>query len=281
MNVLDIASEKYRGEGFAVCNAWRGSQVKKQLCLFGILCLIGVECQFNTAVFAKGMEENRNPQITIEEFVRSVHPHGVSISSAKQYSSSSSASNQDNVRTLLGMLKKEDEKPFWSTIVVTLGIIADPSAVPEVISFNENLERKSDLEAVESRALFSGVWALGIVINLRGDTESAHGELGEASKFLIKKSRGNTATTSNQQHGFPSPAHQLENVSSNETLVREAAILGMAFANTKETKEELAKIREEETDQKFRIWLDQVIQAQEEIHKVGLLCYREPQSRGC
>lgn len=66
-----------------------------------------------------------------------------------------------------------------------------------------------------------------------------------------------------------------------EDIVRDASILGLAFAGTKETREELKKIFDEETDKSTKLWLKQVIQAQDKIQEVGLRCYRESGSLGC
>lgn len=261
----------------------RGSQVKKQVCLLGILWLIVVEGQLNASVFANEAEESQSPQIPIEEFVRSLHPHGVSMTSAIPYKSSSSSSSQDNVRTLLEMLNNKDERPFWPTILDALSTIGPPSVAPSIIAFIKKLEEKHDLVADEIRALDAAYWDLGklIHINQRGDAdEKANDELEEASNFLITKIRGREETPPNQQHGFP-PSSQLPgNDSSNEGLI-EAKILGVAFIATEEAKGEIAKIRAREKDPKFRSFLDQVLLAVHEIQEVGLLCYSEPESPGC
>lgn len=255
--------------------------MKKQACLFGILCLIGVQCQLHTSVFADAVGENLVPQIAIEDFVRSLHPHGVSMTSTLQYKSDRLASQRENVRKLLEMLKNEDDKPFRSNAVVMLGIIAEPPVVLEILKFIEELEKKPHLDNFDLRALSSAVWALGILINQAGDTGSAHDELEKASQFLIMKSQGKNEKTFDQQQGFLLPAHQPENGNSKGDSIRRAAILGSAFANTEETKRALEKIYRDERDPRFRKFLEQVMLANQEIEKVGLLCYREPKSPSC
>ena len=255
--------------------------MKKQICLLGVLCLIGINSQLNTPVFADALGESQPPQTAIEDYVRSLHPHGISMTSALQYKSNEPATQRENVNKLLEILKNDDDKPFWSNAVVTLGIMGGPSVVPELLKFIEELEKKRNLVHFDLRALSSAVWALGILINLEADTGSARDELEKATLFLIEKSQGKQEKTSDQLPGFPSPAHQPENGNSKGNITREPAILGIAFASTPKTKKVLRKIYRDEQDPRFRKFLDQVMLANQEINKVGLLCYREPKSPRC
>lgn len=282
--------------------------MKKSLCLLGILCLMVLEYQCEVPAFANTGEEPRSSVITIEEFVRSLHPHGVSVSDARKYKSPNGNPNNNNVEKLLGMLDNPNEKPYWSTIVVTLGLIGDPSVVPGMIAFIGELEDKSDSDRFESRALSSAIWALGIAINEgrkatppsappfpRTDSESV---LGQASNFLIMKSKERSKrsseerkkATNNRQSimALQSPNHETSPYRKKDDkdiddIVGDPYILGLAFADTDETKKALLDIRDRAVvGSRNREWLDEVIRVQEEIHKAGdLLCYREPKSSGC
>lgn len=306
MNVRSIDSGndsegKVERDG-AISNEERGRQVKKLVCLLGILCSILLVYLLNMPVFASGAGESGNSQITIEEFVRSVHPHGVSVSSAIKYRESNSS--KENVSKLLKMLKEEDEKAYWSNIVITLGLIADPLAIPQLIGFIKKLEKKGKCDYFESRALSNAVWALGLAINEGRNTAPPSpppspfpgpnhpfaptpptedgSTFEEASNFLIKKSKGRKEVIYNRQYSVAPPFPNHKTVVEDEDIVRDASILGLAFADTKETREELKKIFDEETDKNNKLRLQQVIQAQDKIHNAGsLLCYREPKSQGC
>ncbi len=258
--------------------------MKKSVCLLGLLCLIVLEYQFHMIVFASRSEESGNSQITIEEFARSVHPHGVSVSSAIQYREININSSNDNVGKLLKMLKEENEKTYWPNVVVTLGLIADPLAIPEMIEFIEKLERKTKIDYFESRALSNALWALGLAINEgRKTAPPSDGEsvLDEASNFLILKSKGRKEVSIDGQQSVAPPSPNHKTVVNDVDIVRDASIMGLAFADTEETKKELEKIHNA-ADGSDRKWLDQIIQAQKKIHNAGsLLCYREPKSPGC
>lgn len=272
--------------------------MKKSLSLLGILCLVVLESQLNMPVFASRSGETGNSQITIEEFVRSVHPHGISVSSAIKYQSLNGDSDhgeicrdlempkikKDAVCKILKMLKEEDEKPFWANIVVTLGLIGDPLAIPGIIGFIENLEKKPNLDYFESRALSHALWALGLAINEGKKTSPpTEGEslLDVASNFLISKSKGENAVIENRQHSATPPPPNHKTVIEDIDIGSVSSIRALAFADTEETKSELEKIRKD-ADGRYRDWLDHLSQVQENIHNAGsLLCYREPKTLGC
>jgi hypothetical protein len=138
--------------------------------------VLGYQCE--VPAFANTGEEPRSSVIAIEKFVKSLHPHGVSVSDVRsRFLNRISNDNEicielgmpefknDLVCKLLEMLDDKNEKPYWGTIAVTLSLIGDPSVIPRMISFIEGREEEIGSDSFSPRAWSSAIWALGILIN--------------------------------------------------------------------------------------------------------------------
>jgi hypothetical protein len=91
--------------------------------------VIGVIGLFLLGVLAanSGMQgTNEN----VEKFVRVQYRHGLPYQEAAKFGKS-------DVPTLLRMLSDKNDRPYWSNIVLTLGIIGDESATDPLIEFLE------------------------------------------------------------------------------------------------------------------------------------------------
>ncbi len=276
-----------------------------------MLCLMMLVSQAEKPALAKGSEERRSSLPTIGEFVRRVHPHGISVSKAIAYRQKDDASGNNNVGALLKMLNdQENEKPYWPNIVVTLGLIADPLVITELKEFIKRLEEKPKLDYFESRALSSAFWALGLAANEGRKTvppspppfpiappappppgfpiappapppTEDESPFEEASNFLIKKSQERREVIDNRQFGMAplSPNHELRMALSppnHETVVEDIDTPGdgliLGLAFS-DTQEATQELEEIRKDVvgKDRDWLDRVIRAQKKIHDAGSL----------
>lgn len=97
--------------------------------------------------------------LSLKDFVRQVHYHGVSYGEARRYPSSA-------VPVLLRMLADPANAPHWTNIVAVLGIIGDQSVVARLIAFAH--QGSGTLTPDEYRAKSTVLIALGYVANHTG-----------------------------------------------------------------------------------------------------------------
>ena len=71
------------------------------------------------------------------------------------------ALGSEAVPYLLELLANEDEKEFWVNIIVTLGFIEDPAALPALIGFLERADGEVDMYTF--KALLSVQYAIGCI----------------------------------------------------------------------------------------------------------------------
>lgn len=123
----------------------------------------------------------------VEEFVRQIFLHGVPYVEANRYDSTA-------VPTLTDMLVDPDEKPHWSNIVVTLGIIGDQEGVQDALTailtfvnlgFLNLEERQPSLP--DFRAKTSGLMAVGYWIN-KSKNEQLNTQIIQELSDVIDKS---------------------------------------------------------------------------------------------
>ena len=100
----------------------------------------------------------------VREFVRSQYVEGMPYEAATAFGS-------DVVPELLDMLQDKEEAPYWTTIVTTLSIVGDDSAVKPLIHFIEE-PVEDELSDSLYRAKASAVMALGYVVNKSGNQEA-------------------------------------------------------------------------------------------------------------
>ena len=260
-----------------------GQTVNHQLLVLCTICLIWLGCQSAawTAFAAPGDGTRAAPQMSLEEFVHSIHPHGVSVSAARTYKPTTDRNPLDKLEK---MLSDSSERSHWSTIVVTLAIIGDSKSGQPIINFIEKLKKQPTLSTSDFRTLKSAYWGLGILINQAGDqaryveSPQKNNSLGMATTFLINKINDKKEShLSRQSHPIRSKA----DTHTRRDHEKEAAILGLAFSATKEAKTKVTTILKESKDKRFRSWLNQVNEARDTIDRRGLLCYREPKHLEC
>lgn len=99
----------------------------------------------------------------ITEFVHRNYAEGIPFEVASSYT-------REDAEKLIAMLDNPDEKPYFTNIVVALGMIGDPIAVQPLRSFVEKGEGSIDPQTL--RAKTSALIALGYVVNRHND-ESA------------------------------------------------------------------------------------------------------------
>jgi hypothetical protein len=122
------------------------------------------ECKAFTG-HAQGGANSRGgtPKPSIVEFVHRTYAEGIPFELASSYT-------HEDAQRLIAMLENPEEKPYLTNIVVTLGMIADPTAVQPLRSFIEKGEGSIDPQTL--RAKTSALIALGYVVNRHKD-ESA------------------------------------------------------------------------------------------------------------
>ena len=101
------------------------------------------------------------PALTIEEFVRAVHIHGVPYDKASAYGA-------EAVPQLLEMLNDPKYEAASANIVVTLCIIADERAVDPVLAFIES-GGDAGLSRAQYTARSSALISLGYIVNKTGN----------------------------------------------------------------------------------------------------------------
>ena len=129
-----------------------------------LACVLLAGCQDARTRSDVEPEPARPP--TLEEFVKSVHIHGVPFDRARTF-----AKDEESVPTLLAMLEDPDQERHWANIVVTLCIIADEDTVDPILAFIESGPDES-LSPARYNAKSSAVMALGYVVNQTGNRKA-------------------------------------------------------------------------------------------------------------
>lgn len=96
------------------------------------------------------------PSMAIQDFVHQFFVEGVPYAQAAGY-------GPEEVPILLDMLNDPREKPYWSNIAVTLGIIGDDRAVDPLIRFIEGVDGSVGREDFAAKS--SAIMALGYLLN--------------------------------------------------------------------------------------------------------------------
>jgi len=164
---------------------------------------------------ATGKQPTARPSVV--DFVHRTYFEGTPYAIASTYGA-------DDAKTLLQLLGKTEERPFYSNIVTTLGMIGDPVAVEPLKSFITKGE--GTIDGNTARAKTTAVTALGYIVNKSHDKN--------ALQFLA---RGMEPTDWESRLEWL-PAGQTIN-DRTFSLVR-AAIYGLAFAGTPEAEIALA-----------------------------------------
>jgi Matrixin len=163
----------------------------------------------------RGKQPTARPSVV--DFVHRTYFEGTPYAIASTYGT-------DDAKTLLQLLDKTEERPFYSNIVTTLGMIGDPVAVEPLKRFITKGEGTIDVNT--ARAKTTAVTALGYIVN------KSHDE--GALQFLAMGMQPKNW----ESHVQWLPLGQ---AASDRTfsLVR-ASIFGLAFAGTPEAETVLA-----------------------------------------
>jgi hypothetical protein len=209
-------------------------------------------------------ERPANP-MDIRDFVRQVFIHGVPYEEASRYGNAA-------VPVLLDMLKEPAEKPYWSNIVVTLGMIGDERAVEPMISFVE-ADEPAGLSREHYTAKTSAIMSLGFLINKSGNQQ--------ALDFL--KQAANPQTWASKRMGVA--PFQSSMIERNFDLSKHA-VLGLALSGRPEAAEILRSLQQPtdvETQRQFQAQVgdlvSEALKENERIAKQGLESYYRERSR--
>jgi hypothetical protein len=195
----------------------------------------------------------------VRQFVRQTFIHGVPYEQATKYS-------PDVVPTLVEMLKDRAEEPYWSNILVVLGIIGEKRGIDEMILFVERDRGK--ISAAHYRAKTSAIMSLGYALNKTGSRkELDYLTSGIDPKVWSTRAGSNLApyqkTTDERDHDFA-----------------KYAIMGLALSGHPDAARALRSLQqpvENEAQRKFRDQVsDLVAEALKEHQKVasrGLVDY--------
>jgi len=198
----------------------------------------------------------------IRDFVRQTFIHGVPYEEASKHDS-------DAVPILLEMLTDTTEQPYWSNIVVTLGIVGNEKAVDPLIAFiNE------DYQGTLSHSLYtaktSAIISLGYLINKSGNKK--------ALSYLIDCLSPGMWMERNLK--WVSPYHR--SIEDRNIELSKMAILGLALSGRPDAGEALRSIKrpaETELAKRFQAeaadLIDEALEEYEIISQKGLFEYQK------
>lgn len=198
--------------------------------------------------------------VDVREFVRQTFFEGVPYEEASRYDGSV-------VPTLLAMLADLKEEPYWSNIVVTLGMIGDDRAVDPMIAFI-NKGATGTLSHAQYTARTSAVISLGYIVNKSKN----------AKALTYLKDSLNPQAWDKRETSWKSP-YQASTEDRNIQLST-AAILGLALSGDPSAAEALRKLQQPadtEPARRFQAQTSSVaadaLTANEMIAKEGLAAY--------
>ena len=171
---------------------------------------------------------------TVKDFVHQIYIHGVPYEIASKYGS-------EDTSVLLEMLLDDKEQPYWSNIVITLGMIGENRAVGPMIEFiNRNNSNKISPEVYTAKT--SAIISLGYIINKTGNKK--------ALDYLAESLQPNV--WQNRKIGWESPFYKSK--IERDGYLTEAAVLGLGLSGKPEAKIKLLEaLQRNKTEEKSKI----------------------------
>lgn len=222
----------------------------------------------------------------VEAFVQKIFLHGVPFNKAKELKSSA------NIKFLKSKLDKdcitppiEQESPFCSNIIVTLGIIGgvDSDAVTTMKRYVE--KQQKILSFPHFRAKSSGVIALGYAINRNPNTTARDIAL-DVLKTRLWKNDWDDVIGKQESVETASPPSKDEL----KDKLRRSSVLGLGLSGSDEGREALEQVLEKpetKKDSRFRALVIEALNTLNTIitldkaGKNGLACYYNYDSPAC
>lgn len=197
--------------------------------------------------------------ISIEEFVRRSYFEGVPFDKVQEYGSTV-------VPQLLEMLKDQREKPHWSNIVVTLGMIGDIKAFDPMVAF---IEKNSPIQTEQHyNARTNAILSLGYLLNATNNDRILDYLKNSLSPDIWNKRK------------IEGTAKYQSNAAERNLDYSKYAIFGLALAGTPKAKEVLETMSQPITrveNSIFQLKYSNVIRSalieNEKIHRQGLKKY--------
>ncbi|HKZ81406.1 MAG TPA: hypothetical protein VJ124_24265 [Pyrinomonadaceae bacterium] len=209
--------------------------------------------------------EDSEQRTDVREFVHRLYIHGVLYQNAIQYGT-------EEVDILINMLQDPAEEPYWSNIVITLGMIGDEKAIEPLLQFI-NKDAHGELSPSHYKAITGAIGSLGYLLNKSGNQK--------ALTYLQESLDPNVWTE--RVPSWTSPFHL--NVEERNIQLSIMAIIGLGLSGHPEAEKSLRSLQEpattlesQEFQRKTSEVVNEALRALEFIAKEGLSQYYEQSS---